>query len=176
MFCTYCGKKFKPWKHGLGKRNHSYTVNYSCPDCHGIDHPAKDDRYCNTCGETLSNRVHTRIFKGEILFIHRHSELCPNCPPVRRFDYTQWANGLCRIYPEKVEFLSECPCKDVKKINHHPSYLYPFVIKRVCHKHHVHEHRIIRTTKKLIFASLLIQQAEHKRLRDLAKSAQAEAI
>jgi hypothetical protein len=103
---------------------------------------------CKECEEKKYKKIHTRRLKdGRILQIPTRVGICEHCPPNssdRSLSITDWANRLCRTYPERVIVLRECPCEK-KKITHHPDYRFPFQVERLCYTCHGAEHKRLRS-------------------------------
>jgi len=145
MFCKWCGSEVE--------KDERCSCGFS-----SVYHICNSDWYCEQCGSPIPAKPFPRILpNGKTDTGYSHVSVCENCPPIndRMFTPSMWAQRLCVAYPERVQILFECTCKNVKKIKHHPRYEKPFEVIVCCTKCHM---------------------AEHKRLRDLAKSAQAEAI
>lgn len=72
---------------------------------------------------------------------------------MNRNELKKQAYALCRNYPYKIIIISECFCKDTKKVKHHPDYNKPFEVTLLCVKCHGSKHWNLRceaTTSSLI--------------------------
>lgn len=102
---------------------------------------------CNKCSLNPPIKHHDRHLKdGRVLSIRTNIFICEHRPPNgddRCYPKTDWANRLCKIYPERVVILRDCGCNK-KKVNHHPDYKFPFQIEKLCYVCHWAEHRRLR--------------------------------
>jgi hypothetical protein len=195
MHCNHCGKEFEPIADKWG------NFPNVCPDC--PYHCEKGaDRFCIGCGSLLQKtprkrhgkivystsgyfycpeckqakekkeaeaRIRRCVVCGEILTGIAH-KYCPDHKPTscngknHNLHVIQWqknnpeklkAAQFALYRPDTVYILYECRCKHTKKHNHHFNYKLKNLVIRLCPACHA---------------------AEHKRLRDLAKSEQSEAI
>lgn len=131
MFCRFCGSP--------GKEEFKECSN---PDCKG--RRQNENRYCETCGRQMKSSQFVRTMSnGKKHIMSSFPFICPHCPPPQpdiAHTLSNWANSLCRLYPERVVIIGECKCLTPKKIKHHPCYKTPFTIELLCRHCHVAEH------------------------------------
>jgi len=196
MNCNHCGKEFEPVADKWG------GLPTVCPECPYFCEKGAD-RFCIGCGSLLQKTPRER--HGKIYYSTSGYFYCPTCreerkqkeadkrtrrcivcekvlegksskycpehkpkafisPETNRRTSLAWQKNnpakvnaavFAQTHPAEVYVLYECRCEHPKKHNHHFNYELKNMVIRLCPACHA---------------------AEHKRLRDLAKSEQSAAI